>query len=406
MLIALAWRNLWRRPQRTILSLLSIALVSGLLIFMLSFQAGVYSTMKEAMLRVFDGYAQFQPAGWADDPTLERAITDPADLARAAERIKGVDTAAPRLNSFAILANGSRSYGAAVVGVEPEREAKISSIAGAISSGRYLSAADSDSAVLGDLLARNLGVAVGGNITLLGSASDGSVAADVLHVVGIYHSGIPDLDRTILEMPISRAQDAFAMNGLASTIALGGKSLAAINRALPDLRALVGRSDVDTRDWAALEPALSQSIDLKYAIAMMFYATLVVVAAFINLNTLMMSVLERTREYGVQMALGMRPAQIGAVIWIELIGLAVMGCLIGISVGGGITLWLQHQGIAYPIDPRVLAQFGIPSRLYPALTPFSALFGPCALLSSIAAGGVGPCIHIMRLNPSMALRAP
>jgi len=406
MLAALAWRNLWRRPQRTLLSLLSIALVTGLLVFMLSFQTGVYGTMKETTLRIFDGYAQLQAPGWADDPTLDRTINAPEVLARQAERLPGVTTAAPRVNAFAILANGERSYGAAVVGVDPAREVRISSIATAIRSGRYLAAGDSDAAILGDLLARNLGLAVGGRVTVLGSARDGSVAADVLRVVGVYHSGIPDLDRAILEMPLARARDAFGMSDAANTIAMAGPSLAGVNDALPTLRTLGRRAGVDLRDWADLEPALSEAIDLKLAIAMTFYATLVVVVAFIILNTLMMSVLERTREFGILLALGMRPGQIGAMIWLELMGLALLGCAIGLAVGGGVTFWLQVQGLVYPIDPKVLAQFGVPSRLYPALTPLSAFLGPAALLAVITVGGIGPYLRVAHLTAALAMRAP
>jgi putative ABC transport system permease protein len=95
MLAGLAWRNLWRRPQRTALSLLSIAIVAALLVCMLSFQISVYGTMKEATLRIFDGYAQFQPPGYADDPGLVRTISDPDGLVRQAIAVKGVTAAAP-----------------------------------------------------------------------------------------------------------------------------------------------------------------------------------------------------------------------------------------------------------------------------------------------------------------------
>jgi putative ABC transport system permease protein len=406
MLVALAWRNLWRRPQRTVLSLISIALVTALLVFMLSFQGGVYGAMKEATLRIFDGYAQMQPSGWADDPTLDRAIDHPVALVREAEQLRGVRAAAPRVNAFAILAHGARSYGAAVVGVDPARERQVSSMAATIRSGRYLVAGDSDAAILGETLARNLDLAVGGKVTVLGEARDGSVAADVLRVVGLYHSGIPDLDRSILEMPLARAQGVFGMEGAANTIALGGPSLAAIDDAVPALRALGHRTGVSVRDWAALEPALRQGIDLKYAIAMMFYATLVVVVAFIILNTLLMSVLERTREFGTLLALGMRPGQIGAMVWTELLGLALLGCLVGLAIGGGATLWLQRQGIVVPIDPRLLAQYGLPTRLYPALTPLTALFGPVALLVAITVGGIAPYLRVIGLTPALAMRAP
>lgn len=405
MLAALAWRNIWRRPQRTILSLVSIALVSGLLVFVLSFQDGVYGQMKETTLRIFDGYAQFQPNGYAEDPTLDRAIAQPAVLVRAAEQVPGVTTAAPRINGFAILANGSRSYAAAVVGVDPAGEARISTIGDRIEQGRYLEPGDTDSAILGDMLAKNLGVAVGGKVTLLGSARDGSVAADVLTVRGIYHSGIPDLDRSILEMPLARAQDTFDMQGAANTIALGGPSLRSVNRALPTLSAIANSNGVKVRNWQAMEPALSDTIDLKYATSLLFYASLVFVVAFIILNTLLMSVLERTREFGMLLALGMRPGQIGVMVWIELLALAILGCAIGIMLGGAVTLWLQHVGVVIPIDPKLMAQFGIPSRLYPALGWFSALAGPGALMAAIVIGGLVPYARVTRLTPALAMRA-
>jgi putative ABC transport system permease protein len=404
-LLALAWRNLWRRPQRTVLSLVSIAIVSGLLVFVLSFQDGVYSTMKETTLRIFDGYAQLQPDGYADDPRLELAISHPDDVARAAEGVGGITAAAPRVNGFAILANGPRSYAAAVVGVDPASEAKISTIASRISDGRYLRAGDTDQAILGDILAKNLDVKVGGRLTLLGSARDGSVAADVLTVAGVYHSGIPDLDRSILEMPLARAQDTFGMEGAANTIVLGGASLGAVNQALPALHAIGRHNGVAVRDWQAMEPAMRDAIDLKYATSMLFYASLVVVVAFIILNTLLMNVLERTREFGMLLALGMRSGQIGAMVWIELLGLALLGSAIGVAIGAAVTLWLQSVGIVMPIDPRVMAQFGMPTRLYPALTAFSAFAGPGALLATIVVGGLVPYLRVARLTPAIAMRA-
>ncbi|HTX48035.1 MAG TPA: FtsX-like permease family protein [Caulobacteraceae bacterium] len=406
MLLGLAWRNLWRRPQRTLLSLLSIALVSGLLVFVLSFQDGVYGQMKETTLRIFDGYAEFQPAGYADDPRLDLAIDDPDRLARAAVNIDGVTAAAPRVNGIAILASGPRSYAAAVVGVDPAVEPKISTIASRIVAGRYLAPTDQAAAVLGDILAKNLGVGVGGKVTLLGQARDGSVAADVLTVAGVYHSGITELDRSILEMPLARAQETFGMQDAANTIALGGPSLGAVDKALTALNGLARRDGVAVRDWQAMEPAMRDTIDMKYATSMVFYATLVLVVAFIILNTLLMSVLERTREFGMLLALGMRPGQIGAMVWMELALLATLGCGLGLAVGAPITLWFQHTGIVYPIDPKLLAQFGVPRRLLPSLTWLSALTGPAALVGVIAIGGFAPYLRVTHLTPAIAMRAP
>ena len=375
MLAALAWRNLWRRPQRTVLSLVSIAIVSAPCWFVCCrSRSGVYATMTETTLRIFDGYAELQPAGYAEDPTLDRDHR-PARRPRAGRRgdpgrrrrgAAGQRLRHPGQRAAQLRRGGDR-------GRPGERSAHLLHRLTRSEQGRYLSPADTDAAVLGDILARNLRLSVGGKVTLLGEARDGSVAADVLRVVGIYHSGVPDLDRTILEMPFARAQDTFGMDGAANTIALGGGSLGAVDAALPALRVAAAKSGVDLLDWQALEPALRDGIELKYATSATFYATLVLVVAFIILNTLLMSVLERTREFGMLMAVGMRASQIGAMVWMELVGLALLGCAIGIAVGGGITLWLQaDRDRSSPASDRCWRNTACRQRLYPALTPLSA----------------------------------
>ncbi len=404
MLLALAWRNLWRRPQRTLLSVLSMAIAASLLVFMLSFQLGVYGAMKESTLRIFDGYAEFQPEGYAADPGLDRSIADPEALLQGAAGIHGVTTAAPRVNGFAILANGERSYGAAVIGVDPAREPRVSSIAATVRDGRFLDPADTDAAVLGSSLARDLQLSIGGRVTLLGAARDGSVAADVLRVVGIYRCGIPELDRSMLEMPLARAQDTFAMSGRASTIALGGASLADVNGALAPLGALARRNHVALLDWGALEPALRDALTLDYATTGLFYLTLVAVVAFIILNTLLMSVLERTREFGMLLAIGMRPRLIGRMVWLELLTLALGGCAFGLAIGAAVSLWFQHQGLNYSGMGDLLAQFGLPPRLYPALTPLSALLGPGVILLAVTLGGIVPYARVAHLTAATAMR--
>ena len=195
------------------------------------------------------------------------------------------------------------------------------------------------------------------------------------------------------------------MSGFANTIALGGATLSDVNDAIPALDRLARRQGVLVRDWADMEPAMRDGITLKVATSMMFYLTLVVVVAFIILNTLLMSVLERTREFGMLMAVGMQPNMIGRMVWVELLGLGLVGCALGVAIGGGITLWLQHVGVVIPGMADLLAQFGLPPRLYPALSPLSALVGPGAILFAIMIGGIVPYLRVAQLTPALAMRA-
>jgi putative ABC transport system permease protein len=405
MLFATAWRNLWRQPMRTGLSLVTMALAAALLVFMLSFQLGVYATMKANALRIFDGFAQIQPPGYSDDPDIRKVIDAPAAIADRATTVAGVTAAAPRATSYVILANGELSYGAAVEGIDPAREQAVSTLANTIHEGRYLSAGDSDAIVLGDALARNLKLNLGDHVTLLGSALDGTVAADSLTLAGIFHTGMGDIDRQIAEMPLARFQDTFAMGDKANVIALAGPNLSAVNAALPALARAVTPDGLVVKGWGALEPALKQAITLDFSSSMLWYVSLVVVVVFIILNTLLMSVLERTREFGMLLAIGMRAGLIGRMLWIELVLLAVIGNALGILIGGGAAAWFAHAGIAFGAIEGLMAQWGLPGRLYPTLSLTSAFVGPAVIIVSVAVAGLIPFRRIRRLEPVAAMGA-
>ena len=242
-------------------------------------------------------------------------------------------------------------------------------------------------------------------MTILGSALDGTVAADSLKLVGIFRTGMGDLDRQIAEMPLQRFRDAFAMGDRANVIALSGPSLEAVDRALPALRALAAAHGVGVVDWGTLEPALKQAITLDFSTAMLWYASLVVVVVFIILNTLLMSVLERTREFGMLLAIGMGPGLIGRMLWLELVLLALLGNAIGIAIGGGAALWFQRHGIVFGSLEGLMSEWGLPGRLYPKLTVVSALAGPLVIVASVALAGLFPYRRVRRLEPVAAMGA-
>ncbi len=403
MLLSLAWRNLWRQPVRTALTLLSMTLASMILVFMLSFQFGVYDTMKGNALRLLDGFAQIQPKGYAEDPGIDKVITDPGAIEKSLVQLDGVTAAAPRATGYVILANGDRSYGAEMFGVDPEKEMKVSSLSGTIKTGRYLKPGDTDSVVIGATLARNLKLKLGDRMTLIGSGRDGSVAADSLTVVGLFDTGMSDIDRQIAEMPLSRFNDTFSMDGAVNTIAVIGPTLDATNAALPRIRSIAAARDLVVRDWGQLQPALKQGITLDFSMGIMFYVSLVVLVIFIILNTLLMSVLERTREFGMLLAVGMRPSQAGGMVWIELILLALLGNVLGIVLGGGLALYFEQTGIVFAGMEGMLAQFGLSSKLYPTLSMTTAFAGPLAIVVSVAISGLIPYRHILKLDPIEAV---
>ncbi|HUW99124.1 MAG TPA: FtsX-like permease family protein [Acidiferrobacter sp.] len=404
-MIALAWRNLWRQPHRTWLTLFAIAFACLVMVFLLALQVGTYSSMEDNTMRLFDGYAQVQRPGYLNDPGIRKSFSYSEGMARSLETVPGVGAVAARAQTYALLSHGTRSLAVMIVGVQPKKERQVSRIPATVRSGHYLHGADRGEVVLGATLARNLGVGPGAHVTLLGVGHDGSIAADVLTVTGVFASGLREIDRHMAEMPLTRFQADFAMPNQANVLAISGASLSAINRAIPAIRQRLGKSGVVVRDWGALEPGLRDAILLDASTSMLWYVTLVVVVIAILLNTLLMSVLERTREFGILLALGMRPSAAGRMVWLEIVMLMALGLALGVAVGAVVVQWFAVHGLALPGAQGVFARWGLPGLIYPRLTAFSLLAGPAAIAGIGALAGAWPWRRLRKLEPVAAMRS-
>ena len=406
MIVSLAWRNIWRQPTRTWLSLVGMGFTSMLLVFVLSFQLGSYDTMKASMLQINDGFGQFQPIGYKDDPEMGKVIPDVQGLMDEVAAVEGISGVTQRGNGFGLLAVGERTFAAAIMGIDPEAEATVTTMIGKVTEGRPLAADDGATIVLGDGLARNLRVGLGDTVTMLGSGTDGSVAADVLTIVGIFKSGVPELDRQVAQMPISRFKETFLMDDSAHAVLLRSVELPAVEAAEDDLIAIAEKRGIAYLNWNELRPEVQQMINIDFYSAVMMYATLVVVVVFIILNTLYMSVLERTREFGVLLALGMKPPQIGRMVWMEIIFLSAVGAGIGIVLGVVLTGIIQQTGIEVPVEgaQEIYAEWGLPQKFYPEMTIGRVTAGPGAIVFLISLLGIIPYRRVLGLEPVEAMK--
>ena len=405
MTAALAWRNLWRRPRRTILSIAGIGFASAFLIFMPSLQNGAYRAWINNTLRLYDGYAQIQHPGYRDAPEIRKTIPNVDSLLASLRGIKGLDAVSARAAAYVLLSAGGHSFGAQVVGVQPATEPRVSTLPQKIRQGRFLDVADDGQIVLGRTLARNLHVSVGDSVTLLGSGFDGSLAVDSLRVVGTFATGIKEMDRLVAEMPLRRFQSTFAMPGQAHMVVLGGTSLAGVAPLLGPIRALAEPRHLQVLDWRALQPGLLQAIVLDASTAALIYVAMVVVVAFSLLNSLLMAVLERTNEFGVLMALGMRPGAIGRMVWIETGLLLALGLAAGLALGYAISSYFGQHGIVFGQAEQLFSQFGLPGAMYPRVSALTLLAGPGVIAFATLLAALFPFWRVYHLEPVAAMRA-
>ena len=408
--LRMAWRNLWRHKRRTWLTVGAMIFSNLLLVFMISLQFGSYRMMIDNTLKSYVGHMQIQLDGYNDDPKIRNSFDNIIPLAeKLRKQLNSTGSnaqIAARGVAFAMTSSEQRSYGLQIIGVEPEFEPKVSTLPGLINKGHYFTDINAEEIIIGSVLARNLRVDIGDELTLLGSGRDGSFAAGVVIVTGIFDSGTPDIDRSMAQLPIAYFQSLFTMEGQGHNIVINAQDLSLAPELQQQVSSIIAdQKDLVILDWNQLQPGLQQAIQADMASAWFMYSVLIILVAFSVLNTQLMSVLERTREFGTMMALGVKPARLGALIITETSIMSTLGLAIGAGLGTVLAYYLSIVGFSYPGMEEMAGKFNLPDRMYPSLSLLSIFLGPgivflCSLLASLY-----PALRLFFLQPVSAMRA-
>jgi ABC-type lipoprotein release transport system permease subunit len=410
-MLALAWRNLWRHKRRTWLTVGAMVFSNILLVFLISLQIGNYDMMIDNSLKAYSGQLQVSLKGYQDEPKMRLALEDISSLTEHIRVAMPELNVSKRAQAFVLASSDERSFGLQLAGVDVQHEASVSSIPGLVKEGRYIrsnNGSDQDfEIIIGKVLARNLKVTVGDQITLLGSGYDGSFAAAVVQVVGIFESGITEIDRGLAQIPFDAFQSVFAMQGRGHSIVANGADVKKVELYQQKLEAALSDTDgeLETLNWMQLNPGLQQAIQSDMASAWFMYAVLVVLVSFSVLNTQLMSVLERTREFGIMNAIGLRPIELTKLVLLETGVMAGLGFAIGTLGGLVLAIYLNRVGISFPGMEEMAAQYNLSGTMHPSLSPFSIASGPAAVFIGCLLAAIYPVLKLQKLEPVAAMRA-
>ena len=403
----MAWRNVWRNPRRSILTMLAIAFATMLLVFMLSWQFGSYATMINSSVMIHTGHLQVQAKGYQEKKNIRLVVPNPRAVDEILANTKGVVAHSSRANAFSLVSSPNRTYGAMVIGIEPEKEARVSTLARIIREGSYLASTDTNQALIGNLLAQNLKVHLGDELVLLGQGRDGSIAATVAEVKGIFNSGQDEYDRSMVHIPLKFFQDVYSMDGAVHEVVIVGESLEIVPQIKTEVAAKISHlsdhADLVVLDWKELMPGLIQAIKMDLVSGFIFYIILVVVVAFSILNTFLMAILERTREFGIMMAIGTAPGRLTKILLLESASMTLMGLFFGILLGSLVTWYFQVHGIEISGAAEIMRQYGLPERMFPQLSSLSISVGAGVVFLITIVVALYPAFKVRRLRPVEAI---
>ena len=406
-LLKLAWRDIWRNRRRSLLTMGAIVFAVVIISLANSVQYGTYDAMEELVVRVYTSDLQVHRAGFQEERTLSYSMEEnEQDWATCFDDYPWVEAVSKRLTGFGLASSDSTSAGALIVGIEPENERAISTFANNPAEGQALSSEDRQSVLLGATLARNLNVAVGDSVVVLTQGYRNVMGADLYRVKGLVRTGSPDVDRAMMIMPLADAQYLFSMEGRFTEVVLRTSNFRRAEAYASAVRADLGEERYEVMPWRAMMPELQQMRALDDAGNYIFYVFLVLLIGFEIFNTTTMSMMERVREFGVMMSIGMKPRQISLLVTLELMMKVLLALAAGFVIMAVALAFLKDNPI--PVTGE-LQQFyeewgftveGISFSARPVIFLFPMLsVATVALLSMIY-----PILRMRRFSPVQALR--
>jgi len=400
LLAPLAWRNLWRNPRRTVITLLVVSVGLWSVLAMASFITAWAQSSRESTLRLLMAQGQIHAEGYLDNPNISRLMDPPEGALLAALNQPDISNWITRLELPAVVQSEYKTLPVSVVGVVPEDERRISSIPDKLVAGRYLNGPEDDSVVIGLNLAKRLKTALGRRVILMITAEDGWLEERSFDVVGIYDADTAFEDTYIFTGKLTM-QDMAGLDGKIAQIAFEVPDDAALDGVVARLQAAA--PDLDVRQWRTLSLIMGAMDSIFDVVIFVWMAVMMAMISIGVINAQLMAVFERTHEFGLLGALGVKPGHILALVTLESLLLIGLGVLLGMGLGAA-TVWASAGGIDLGAFGNALEAFKTGDVLYLKIKPVDYVIFPLAIWVLGVVVALWPAWRAARIAPVEAMR--
>ena len=417
-IVVLALRNLRRHLRRSVLTASAMMVGGALLVFSIAVGDGGHEQWIDSGVRLGNGHVTVEHPEYRVSRRIDHRLPDDVRSAaeqalQAADIAPHVVAASARLSINALASSAAGARPARVVAVDPVAEAGFGTVDEQVVAGRYLKPDDKLAAYVGAELVDSLELRIGSRFVLQAQDTEREIAGQLLRVAGIFRSGVPEVDQTTVHIPLATAGDwlgsglnvtnvGVVLDASATTSRVAGR----LERALADP---VARGDARVMGWRQADPALAAAIAIDDFGNYLVQSFLFVIIAFSIVNTVLMSVMLRRREFGVLQALGLTPGQTGAVVLVEGLTLSAASGLLGVGLGLLIT-WgffgdgLDMSALMENIDEMTFSGAVIDPVIIPLLTAPRMAQIVSFILCIGAAASVYPALRAARIDVTEALK--
>ena len=408
MYLVLSWRNIWRNPRRTLVILTAIIIGLWSMILLGALMRGMEEEMVRNGIKSLTGSIQIHDINYRNDPVVENSMDEIALLDKTIKKNLPENAKwTSRIRVAAVISNARHSYGVTLVGIDPEKEALVSFIANAVTGGRYLKSDDTNKIIVGKALLRKFHTKVGRKMILMSQNTEKEISSKAFKIVGTFSA----------EMESVEKQFVFVPKKVLAKMLKTGNAISEISILLPDAGTndafeveIVEKLKTDLPDsaytietWKELLPMLKAYLNMSDGFLYIWYVVVFIAMGFGIVNTTLMAVFERMREFGLMKAFGMRPMQIVKSVLTESFFLLMIGITVGIVFGFLSVALLAEHGIDLSKLAAGAEMWGMPRVLYPAIWPKDVAVASFVVLLLGLIVSIYPAVKAARFTPVEAM---
>jgi ABC-type lipoprotein release transport system permease subunit len=361
----MAWRNLWRNHRRTLIMLLAIAVAVWAMIFMTALMRGMVDQMIEDGIDSLPGFVQIHHPAYRDDPSVENSLPQPGPALLEALQSSEVTGWTTRVRVPAMISSERDSRGVTLLGVDPAGEVALGFDPESIVEGRFLQSPEDNGLVIGRKLLDRLETDLGKRVVVMSQDPENNIADRGFRIVGVYKAKLAAMEEIYVYAGRSTVQSLLNIKDQVSEVAITGQDYRNVDHLYQLVKNAAGEND-RVQPWTELDTYLGLMLGVMDGFVLVWIIVIFMALSFGLINTLMMAVFERVREFGLMQALGMKPSGIRFQVLMESLMLLVLGLLAGNLLAVGSILPIQG-GIDLSMVAEGMEMMGVSSVLYPAL---------------------------------------
>jgi ABC-type lipoprotein release transport system permease subunit len=404
MFFQIAWRNIWRNSRRTVVILIAVIIGVWGMIFLGALMRGMVDGMITNGIATLTGNLQIHQQAYRRDPTIDNSMEAVPEIEKAlAELLPPGGKYVERIRVNAIVSNARHSTGMTLVGIQPEKEKGVSFIGNGVVAGRYLAPGDKYDIIVGQAILDKFETKIGHKLVLMSQDTEKQIASQAFTIVGVFRAGMEETEKNYVFITLSAAKHMLKL----------GKGISEISISLPErgleekikdkFNRQFGAKGLKAETWKNLLPLLRAYLGVLDGFMQIWNLVIFTAMSFGIVNTTLMAVYERMREFGLLKALGMKPFWIIKSVLTESFIVLLIGAAIGNIIGLVFVYVISHTGINLSALAAGAEKWGIPSIIYPVIALKDAVVANFIVVVVGLAVSAYPALKAARFTPVQAM---